>query len=189
MSLFYENWRLAFARLNDRRCRKWPRSARARLPKVHIFKPGLLYASSPLPYVSRRFQQHLNANRRSVAPPVAQLNSTLCFYGRNSRPHSHFRPFRHFSRNFTVQREFSHRPLLAHFARAPALARARAPSRACSPCMITAAASCTCIALELRIYSYVCCYVTGCLPVHLSTCVFILVLSSSGTQQQAHPST
>lgn len=140
-------------RFSIREIKRSPKAAEARSRAClkFIFLNRAFFMLPLLPLVSRRFQQqHLNANRWCVAPPVAQLNLTLCSCGRNSRPHSHFRPFRHFSRNFNVQREFSHRPLLAHFAHACARARAlsRAYVRACSLCMITAAASCTCIALE-----------------------------------------
>lgn len=92
---------------------------------------------------------------------------------------SHFRPFRHFSRNFNVQRASSVIDLSSRVS----YARSRERVRACArrACMITAAARQAALAprpSSLRIYSYVCCCVTGCLPVHLSTCVFILVLSS-----------
>jgi len=114
-----------------REIKRSPRRPFARVCLKFIFLNRAFFTLPPRPFVSRRRfeRQHLNANRRSVAPSVTQLNSTLCSYG---RPHSHFRPFRHFSRNFNVQREFSHRPLLVRFAHARAHARARA--RACTRC-------------------------------------------------------
>jgi len=52
------------------------------------------------------FQQHLNANRAVRCPASAAKLLTLRSFARGWA-RSHFRPFRHFSRNFNVQRESS----------------------------------------------------------------------------------
>jgi len=75
---------------------------------MFIFLNRAFFVPHPL-VVSTALQQHLNANRRSVAPR-RRPNTPYPQW----RPR--FRPFRHFSRNFNVQREFQSstlRPLSA----------------------------------------------------------------------------
>lgn len=53
------------------------------------------------------FQQHLNADRAVRCLANATKLLTLRSFARSVVGRSHFRPFRHFSRNFNVQRESS----------------------------------------------------------------------------------